>query len=140
MKKLLFSAAAFMLVGAGCYGSSQTVPAPVVPAAPQAQTPPQAQTQGTVPVQATVGTATESVTIQGFAFSPKTITVKKGAKIVFTNDDSPPHTVTADAGAFDSGTIQPGSSYTLDTSSLAAGTYAFHCKIHPMMKATLTVQ
>lgn len=140
MKKLFFSAIALLLAGAGCYGSSQTAPAPVVPAAPQVQTSPQAQTQGTVPVQATVGTSVEGVGIQGFAFSPKSLTVKKGAKIVFTNSDSPPHTVTADGGAFDSGTIQPGGTYALDTSTLAAGTYAFHCAIHPMMHGTLIVQ
>jgi plastocyanin len=37
---------------------------------------------------------TVSVSIQGFAYTPKTLTVKVGTTVTWTNKDSTPHTVT----------------------------------------------
>jgi plastocyanin len=52
------------------------------------------------------------------------------------NDDSTAHTLTADDDrSFDSGTVQPGASATVKAPK--AGTYAYHCTIHPFMKGTL---
>ncbi|HSX48724.1 MAG TPA: cupredoxin family copper-binding protein [Candidatus Saccharimonadales bacterium] len=82
--------------------------------------------------------ATKSITISNFSFSPATITVKVGDKVTITNNDSAPHTVTADDGSFDSGTIQPGATGTVTLSK--AGTFAYHCSIHPSMKGTVVVQ
>jgi len=45
-----------------------------------------------------------SVSIQGFAFNPATLTIKAGTTVTWTNEDSAPHTITS-AGFFDSGTI-----------------------------------
>lgn len=84
-------------------------------------------------------TAPTAVLIQDFAFSQKTLTVKKGDKIIFTNKDGVSHSTTADEGAWDSGLLSTNQSYTLDTSKLAAGTYGYHCTPHPNMKATLVV-
>ena len=79
------------------------------------------------------------VSIQNFAFTPSSITVKKGTKVTWTNDDSTTHTVTetdSQTGP-DSGNLNPGSSYsfTFDT----AGTYHYHCSIHTEMTGTVTV-
>lgn len=84
--------------------------------------------------------STYDVAIQNFAFSQKTLTVKKGDKITFTQKDSVAHNVTADGGAFKSPLLQLNQSWTLDTSTLATGTYAYHCGPHPGMTATLVVQ
>mgnify|MGYP001618703815 CR=1 FL=1 len=81
-----------------------------------------------------------AATIQSFAFSPKIITVKKGSKIAFTNMDSVGHTVTADDGAFTSATLAEGTVFMLDTETLAAGSYGFHCAPHPFMTGTLVVE
>lgn len=89
---------------------------------------------------ASAGLKTVAVSIQNFAFSQATLTVKKGDKVTFTNKDSAPHTATADAGAFTSGNLNMNQSFTIDTSTLAAGTYAYHCAVHPNMKATLIVE
>src|SRR5690348_11712135 len=43
---------------------------------------------------------TVQVTIQNFAFSPQTITIAPGTKVVWTQRDSAPHTVTSDNNAF----------------------------------------
>ena len=80
-----------------------------------------------------------AITISNFKFSPSTLRVQNGARIKVANDDSPPHTVTADDGhSFDSGTVDSGASTTI--SAPAAGTYSYHCTIHPFMKGKLVVQ
>lgn len=80
-----------------------------------------------------------SVSIINYSFVPNTLTVKKGDKIIFVNKDPVPHTVT-DVGKFDSGILQTGKSYLLDTTKLAAGTYPYACTIHPSIRGTLIVQ
>ena len=81
--------------------------------------------------------SSSSVNIAASAFDPKTVTVKAGEKVTFTNSDSITHTVTS--SAWDSGDIAPGATYTL-TAPSQPGAYAYHCSIHPFMTGTLTVQ
>ena len=78
-----------------------------------------------------------TVTIKGFAFEPETLTISAGDQVVFTNEDSAPHTATADNGAFDTGTLSRGQSATLTFGG--AGTFTYFCAIHPSMKGSLTV-
>jgi plastocyanin len=80
-----------------------------------------------------------SISIRDFKFSPDTISVRSGARVRVMNSDSAPHTVTADDGhSFDSGTVQAGASGSVQAPR--AGTYAYHCTIHPFMKGTLVVK
>ena len=80
-----------------------------------------------------------AITISDFKFSPGTLQAQDGARIKVANDDSAPHTVTADDGkSFDSGTVDSGASKTIPAP--AAGTYSYHCTIHPFMKGKLVVQ
>ena len=84
------------------------------------------------------GTAS-SISIRDFKFSPDKMTVSSGARVAVDNADSAPHSVTADDGhSFDSGTLQPGASGSIQAPG--AGTYAYHCTIHPFMKGTLVVK
>ncbi len=78
------------------------------------------------------------VTIAGFAFSPATLIVAVGDTVTWTNTDTAVHTVTADDGSFDSGSLGTGGTFThtFDT----AGSYAYHCTIHPGMTATIVVR
>lgn len=80
---------------------------------------------------------TAKITIEGFAFAPAAIVVKKGTVIEVTNKDLSSHTFTADLGAFDTGLIAKGvsSQLTMDT----VGTFAYHCTPHPNMTGTITV-
>ncbi len=78
------------------------------------------------------------VVISGFAFGPATITVSKGSTVTWQNKDNVAHTATADDGSWDTGNIAPGTSKSLTFAN--AGTSAYHCTVHPMMKATLVVQ
>lgn len=80
----------------------------------------------------------QAVTIQNFAFSPASLTVAPGTTVTWTNKDSTAHTVTADSGTGPSSSqIAPGQSYSYTFQQ--SGTYAYHCSIHPQMKATVTV-
>ena len=101
------------------------------------------QTQGQAPTSPTTGSTQatagkNAVTIQNFAFSPETLTVKVGDKITWTNQDSAGHSATADDNSFDTGVIGQGQSGSITFSK--AGTYTYHCSVHPMMKGTIVVQ
>lgn len=78
-----------------------------------------------------------TITIQGVAFAPKTLTVKKGTTVTWKNNDSVPHTVTGDAGGPSSQQLANGQSYSYTFSTI--GTFPYHCTIHPSMTATVTV-
>lgn len=81
--------------------------------------------------------AGNAVSIVNFAFNPASLTVKVGDTVSWTNSSSTPHTVTADGGAFDSGTVAGGAAFQHTFS--AAGTFTYHCSIHSSMKATIIV-
>mgnify|MGYP000477542358 CR=1 FL=1 len=80
--------------------------------------------------------ATVPVTIAGFAF-PATITARVGDVVGFTNDDGAPHTATLDDGSCTTENLAKGATGSLVFS--VAGSYPFHCKIHPNMTGTIEV-
>ncbi len=79
-----------------------------------------------------------AVTIQNFAFSPKTITIKKGQSITWTNEDSAGHSATADDNSWDTGVLPQGQSKSLPFTK--TGTFTYHCSVHPDMHGTVIVQ
>ncbi|MEA2525033.1 MAG: hypothetical protein QOF73_2260 [Thermomicrobiales bacterium] len=79
----------------------------------------------------------EAVEIQDFQFAPDVLEIPVGTTVTWTNAGEAPHTATADGGAFDSGTIDPGGSFSFTFDE--AGEFAYHCEIHPRMKATIIV-
>ncbi|HEX5825312.1 MAG TPA: cupredoxin family copper-binding protein [Candidatus Limnocylindrales bacterium] len=81
--------------------------------------------------------ADHPVDIAGFAFSPGSVTVAVGDTVTWSNADVQSHTATADDASFDTGTIAGGTSKSV--SFATAGTFAYHCKIHPSMTATIVV-
>lgn len=73
-----------------------------------------------------------------YAFQPATLTIAKGTKVTWTNTSDAPHTVTSDSNAFTaSSSLQQNQTFSMTFNT--AGTYAYHCSIHPYMKATITV-
>jgi amicyanin len=78
-----------------------------------------------------------------FAFSPASLTIKAGTTVTWKNTTAASHTVTSDDGkSFDSGASNPiaAQTGTFSFTFTTAGTYAYHCAIHPFMKATIIVQ
>lgn len=96
------------------------------------------QNNNTVPKSESALPKTHSVLIENFAYGPKTITIKRGDRVTFTNRDSMGHTATADDGSFDTGMIEQGQSKTITFAH--PGSYSYHCTPHPNMKATIIVQ
>jgi plastocyanin len=89
------------------------------------------------------GAADVTITITGMndsqSFSPSPASVKVGQTVAWKNADSIVHTATADGGTFDTGNIAPGATSTPVMMS-AAGTFGYHCRIHPSMVGSLSVQ
>ena len=79
-----------------------------------------------------------NVSIAKFAFAPATLTVQAGQTVTFSNDDAVAHSSTSDSGAWDSGELAPGQSFSVTLQQ--PGTYHYHCSVHPFMQATLIVQ
>ena len=78
-----------------------------------------------------------SVLIVYRSYQPAQLTVVAGQTVTWRNSGLGPHTVTADAGQFNSGTLQAGAtfSYTFST----PGTFAYSCTIHPTMHGRVVV-
>ncbi len=82
--------------------------------------------------------STVAVDIAGYAFMPADLTVVTGTTMTWTNQDSFPHTVTSDAGGWDSGILFQGQSYAVTFAT--PGTYPIYCAFHhSFMQRTITV-
>ena len=79
-----------------------------------------------------------TITIEMMQFSPKTIEVNVGDKVIWKNKDLVPHTVTADNKAFNSGNIPINRSW--EFVAHKKGTFPYSCTLHPTMKGTLIVK
>lgn len=74
-----------------------------------------------------------------YGFEPTMLSVTVGTKVVWTNASDAPHTVASDTGSIlASSTISP-SGGTFSFTFTQAGTYTYHCTIHPYMKGTIVV-
>ncbi len=111
-----------LIFGTSCYQSAP-VPSPTPPAS--------------TPGEPAAKPTTE-VVIEGFAFTPATITIPAGTTVTWTNKDSAAHTVSSRDDVFDSGNMRGGAtfSYTFDRK----GTFEYYCKIHPYMTAKVIVE
>jgi plastocyanin len=79
----------------------------------------------------------EKVEIDNFAYKPDPVTIEEGGKVIWKNEDSVPHTATAEDGSFDTGPIEEGK---LGSETFKeAGTYEYVCSIHPQMHGTIEV-
>lgn len=79
-----------------------------------------------------------TVSIKNFAFNPSTLTVKVGANVTWTNEDSVSHQVKEDNGLFLSNVFGNGQSFSYMFT--AAGTYNYTCNIHLSMHGKVIVE
>lgn len=115
------------IVAVGCSSTTTTTTAA-----------PGGETTAAPPTTAAAGGGGTAVTLENFAFSPATVTVKVGDTVTWTNNDSATHNVTADDGSFKSPDFGQGGTFSFTFQK--AGTYTYGCTIHPQMKGTVVVQ
>jgi plastocyanin len=79
-------------------------------------------------------------------FDPPELSVAAGTTLLVANVGGKPHTLTADDGSFDTGTIAPGAEggrfagKNASVTLTEPGTFKFHCEVHPAaMKGVVTV-
>lgn len=86
----------------------------------------------------TAAGAQVAVSIANFAYDPTPLTVNVGDTVTWTNNDSTAHTVTSSDGSIQSGTLQPGQSFSFTFTT--AGTFDYHCEFHANMSGQVVVQ
>jgi glucose/arabinose dehydrogenase/plastocyanin len=96
------------------------------------------QNSGKTTNTSTQNVASGVITIQNYSFSPSSITISKGDTVTWQNNDSAIHRIVADDNSFDLGDVSNSgtSKYIFDK----AGTYSYHCSIHPEMKGVVVVK
>lgn len=89
-----------------------------------------------------VQSGTVTVDMKNTAYSPASIKIKKGTKVVWTNQDSIRHNVVADASnsnglPTENDLVGKGQTYTFTFNTV--GTVKYHCTPHPFMAGTIEV-
>ena len=116
----LILVALILSVSVACSSSTPSTPSPI--------------TGSSVSASIVAGSSTLTTT----AYSPNPITVPVGGSVIWTNNDSTAHTSTAAGGTWSSGSIAPRGTFTATFPT--AGTFRYHCMIHPGMVGTVTAQ
>lgn len=80
---------------------------------------------------------TERVRIVDFAFRPRRLEVPKGTRVRWVNRGGVTHTTTSTNGAWDSGALAPGETFSRVFGT--RGTFRYRCTIHPSMTGTVVV-
>jgi len=92
---------------------------------------------GSAPAPSGDAARSEKVEIVDFAYDPDPVTIEENGKVIWQNEDSAPHTATADDGSFDTGTLEEGKRGS--ETFKEAGSYPYICSIHPDMTGTVEV-
>ena len=77
------------------------------------------------------------VTIDNFSFSPASVTVAAGTRVVFLNRDDLPHTVVLPDTKQHSPMLDTDDTFAMVMDT--PGKYSYFCSVHPMMKGEIVV-
>lgn len=89
-----------------------------------------ARMRGVVHVTGDAPLAQQTLTITELAFAPAEFTVPQGATVTWSHaQEGVRHTITSTAGAFDSGVLTSGQSFSFTFNG--TGDFAYRCEIHP---------
>ena len=127
--RLLLSIGVLVVASACANGYSAAAPSPTPAPAPAP-----APSGGGTPVSIPLGAST----LGNRAFAPDQVEIAVGGTVTWTNTDSVAHTSTSDQKNWDSGSVAPGGQFSSTYTS--AGTFPYHCAIHPGMVGTITVR
>ncbi len=82
--------------------------------------------------------ADADISIRDGAYAPAMVRIRVGDSVTWSNTDNRDHTVVADDGSFDSGTIKAGRSFTHRFAQ--PGTFTYRCTLHPRMRGRVVVE
>ena len=82
--------------------------------------------------------STVDVNIAKFVYGPKEITVAPGTKIVWTNHDETPHTVTSNDKSFASKGLDTDDKF--EHTFASEGDFSYICTVHPFMTGVVHVR
>jgi plastocyanin len=82
--------------------------------------------------------ATLGIDISKFAFEPKEVTVAPGTKIIWSNHDESPHTVTSQDKTFTSKALDTDDTY--EYTFNGEGDFDYYCTVHPFMNGIVHVR
>lgn len=123
----MFSVIGLMLFLTACGSTSSSPSTPSTPSTP-------APGGGGTPVTIVSGASVLTTT----AYAPNPIMVGVGGSVTWMNNDNTTHTATANDASWNSGNIAPGATFT--RTFPAAGSFQYHCTLHPGMVGTVVVQ
>jgi plastocyanin len=122
------------LVACGGSGSDSSSGAETAPPAGEESTTESTQSE---PAPSGEAAKAEKVQIVEFTYEPDPVVVQVGGKVTWQNEDTAPHTATADDGSFDTGIIEKGK---LGSATFKEpGTFTYFCEVHPTMHGTVEV-
>jgi len=121
-----------LMFGAACGSSysSPSSPSPSPAPAPSSTPPSGGSSSVSIPVGAQA--------LGNRAYAPDELDVAIGTSVTWVNTDSIAHTSTSNASGWDSGIVAPGGAFSFTFQN--AGTFQYHCAIHPGMIGTVVVQ
>ena len=82
--------------------------------------------------------STVDLNIAKFAFAPKEITIAPGTKIIWTNRDETPHTVTSNDKSFASKGLDTDDKF--EHTFASEGDFSYICTVHPFMTGVVHVR
>ena len=77
------------------------------------------------------------ISIIDFEFVPQNDTIAVGDSVRWTNNGAVPHTSTSNSSVWNSGTLNPGQSFSFHFISI--GSFPYHCFFHPTMTGTFVI-
>lgn len=121
---------AILMFAIACGGGDATPPTTPSPAPSPTPTVTGSSSSVTIPVGAS--------SLGNRAYAPDDLTVAVGTTVTWMNTDSTSHTSTSNVTGFDSGIVAPGGQFSFAFQT--AGTFPYHCAIHPGMIGTVVVR
>jgi plastocyanin len=129
-------ALAFGLAACGGGGDSTATEAQTAPAQSGGESESSTEAESE-PAPSGEAAKSEKVQIVEFTYEPDPVVVQVGGKVIWQNEDTAPHTATADDGSFDTGTLERGK--IKSETFKEAGTFPYFCEVHPTMHGTVEV-
>ncbi|HEX5608824.1 MAG TPA: cupredoxin domain-containing protein [Solirubrobacterales bacterium] len=133
----VLAALALSLVACGGDGDTTVIETETAPAETTQSETTQEESTESEPAPSGEAEGSEKVEIVEFTYQPDPVVIRTGGKVIWQNEDTAPHTATADDGSFDTGNLLRGK--IKSETFKEAGTYPYFCAIHPTMHGTVEV-